>query len=123
MMTKFLRDPVKLAQRKYHLPFRLLAAATPIALACVVSSLNTILQYSGCLGIIIAFTTPNTERDGWKLVPVEADGAMKMAGSAAPASAARNAATNTLERQFETVADIYRACVAMAPEPKDQGHG
>ena len=62
-----------------------------------------------------AWNTPKTEREGWKLVPVEADGAMKMAGSAAPASAARNAATNTLERQFETVADIYRACVAMAP--------
>lgn len=63
--------------------------------------------------------------EGWVLVPVEPDGAMKMAGCAAPRSEATRNATNTLERQMETTADIYRAMVAMAPAPPqaDGGEG
>ena len=53
--------------------------------------------------------------DGWRLVPTDPDGAMKMAGCAAPRSDATRAATNTLERQMETVADIYRAMLTAAP--------
>ena len=52
----------------------------------------------------------------WKLVPQEADGAMKMAGAAAPRSDATARATNTLERHLEITADIYRAMIAAAPD-------
>ena len=45
-------------QRRYTVPFRLLAALLPLIGACFVRSLDSILHYTGCVGVLIAFLYP-----------------------------------------------------------------
>lgn len=51
-------SPVKAAQRKYIVAFRLIAALTPICGAFIVKDLGIILQYTGCVGVAVAFFFP-----------------------------------------------------------------
>jgi Transmembrane amino acid transporter protein len=58
LFKKFVTDPVKSRKRKYVIPFRVIAAVPPIIGACFISDLSVLLDYTGTLGIIIAFVYP-----------------------------------------------------------------
>ena len=45
-------------QRRYSIPFRLVAAFLPLIGAAFVRSLDSILHYTGCVGVLIAFLYP-----------------------------------------------------------------
>ena len=45
-------------QRRYIIPFRLVAACLPLIGAGFVKSLDSILHYTGCVGVLIAFLFP-----------------------------------------------------------------
>ena len=50
--------PEQATQRRYILPFRLLASLLPVVGAAIVKDLSTILHYTGCIGILIGFIFP-----------------------------------------------------------------
>jgi hypothetical protein len=58
LLTSFVSSRHKQQQRKYIIPFRLLAAIPPIAGACGVPDLAPVLRYTGCIGVVIAFLFP-----------------------------------------------------------------
>lgn len=58
LLVHFVRDPHKQRRRRVVIPFRLLAAIFPLLGACIEHNLATILQYTGTVGIIIAFVYP-----------------------------------------------------------------
>jgi len=58
LLTTFIRDRHRITQRRYIIPFRLLASIPPIVGACFIKDLSSILQYTGCVGVIIAFVYP-----------------------------------------------------------------
>jgi len=58
MMTSLVKDPVKRQYRRYRLPFRLMSGIVPCLGAILVHDLGTILTYSGCVGVFIAFIFP-----------------------------------------------------------------
>ena len=51
-------SPQQATQRRYILPFRLLASITPIVGAAVIKDLSTILHYAGSIAVLIAFIFP-----------------------------------------------------------------
>eukprot|EP01006_Ploeotia_vitrea_P028149 TRINITY_DN60879_c0_g1_i1.p2 TRINITY_DN60879_c0_g1~~TRINITY_DN60879_c0_g1_i1.p2 ORF type:complete len:116 (+),score=42.01 TRINITY_DN60879_c0_g1_i1:450-797(+) len=57
-MARFVPEPRLQEQRKYRLPFRLGASILPIVGACFVSNLATVLEWTGSVGILIAFVFP-----------------------------------------------------------------
>ena len=57
-------------QRRYIIPFRLVAALLPLVGAAFVRSLDSILHYTGCVGVLIAFLYPTVMQ--WKSMQVEA---------------------------------------------------
>ena len=57
-------------QRRYIIPFRLVAALLPLVGAAFVRSLDSILHYTGCVGVLIAFLYPVVMQ--WKSLRVEA---------------------------------------------------
>lgn len=58
MLCSFIKDHKKQQMKRYKIPFRLIAAIPPIAGALVVRDLSTILKYTGCVGVLIAFVFP-----------------------------------------------------------------
>jgi len=58
LLCAFVKDERKQSQRRYKLPFRLLAAVPPVVGAMVVKDLGVILKYTGCVGVLIAFGYP-----------------------------------------------------------------
>lgn len=51
-------SPAKAVQRKYIVAFRLIAALAPLLGAMAVKDLGIILQYTGCVGVAVAFFFP-----------------------------------------------------------------
>ena len=56
-------------QRRYIIPFRLVAALLPLIGAAFIKSLDSILHYTGCVGVLIAFLYPTVMQ--WKSLRVE----------------------------------------------------
>ena len=56
-------------QRRYIIPFRLMAALLPLVGAAFIKSLDSILHYTGCVGVLIAFLYPTIMQ--WKSLKVE----------------------------------------------------
>ena len=56
-------------QRRYIIPFRLVAALLPLVGAAFIKSLDSILHYTGCVGVLIAFLYPTVMQ--WKSLKVE----------------------------------------------------
>ena len=58
LLCAFVEDERKQQLRRFKIPFRLLAACPPIVGGMLVKDLSTILQYTGCVGVLIAFVYP-----------------------------------------------------------------
>ena len=51
-------SPQQATQRRYILPFRLMASVTPLLGAALIKDLSTILHYAGSIGVLIGFIFP-----------------------------------------------------------------